>query len=247
MLDIQFIRDNAELVQEKSRQKGYDVDIHKLLELDGQRRTRVTQIEELRARRNTQAAELRNQRPSEEQIAAGRQLKEELSRLENDLKLIDEQYLELLKKVPNMPLDDVPVGASEDDNQVAREVGTKKNFGFQPKTHWELAEAKDLIDKERAAKVSGARFAYLKGGLVELQFAIVQFVLRTLGDEQVLQKLIDENHLDISAKPFVPVLPPAMIKTDVFAAMDRLEPRDDRYKVGESEDDLWLQGSAEHT
>lgn len=248
MLDIQFIRDNPELVQEKSRQKGYDdVDIHELLELDGQRRTRVTQIEELRARRNAQAVELKNQRPSEEQISAGRQLKEELSQLESDLKLIEEKYWELLKKVPNMPLDDVPVGASEDENRVAKEVGVKREFDFQPKTHWELAEARDLIDKERAAKVSGARFAYLKGGLVQLQFAIVQFVLKTLGDEQVLQKLIDENHLAIPAKPFVPVLPPAMIKTDVFAAMDRLEPRDDRYRVGEPEDDLWLQGSAEHT
>lgn len=247
MLDIQFIRDNPELVATKSRQKGYEVNIHELLDLDAQRRTRVTQIEELRARRNAQAAELKNQRPSEEQITAGRQLKEELAQLETDLKVIEEKYDALLKAVPNMPLDDVPIGTSEDENQVVKQVGVKREFDFTPKSHWELAEAKDLIDKERAAKVAGSRFAYLKGGLVQLQFAIIQFVLQTLTDEQVIEKLIRENNLNLVAKPFTPVLPPALIKTSVYDAMDRLEPRDDRYKVGEPEDDLWLQGSAEHT
>jgi seryl-tRNA synthetase len=247
MLDIQFIRDNAELVSEKSKQKGYDVDITQLLELDGQRRTRLTQIEELRARRNTLNDEAKGQRPTDEQIAAGKQLKEELTGLETELKRIEDDYDALLKKVPNMPLEDVPVGASEDENVVARTEGEKTHFDFEPKSHWEIAEARDLIDKERATKVAGARFAYIKGDLVRLQFAIIQFVLATVGDEHVIQKLIEENHLSVTAKPFTPVLPPAMIKTDVFAAMDRLEPRDDRYKVGEAEDDLWLQGSAEHT
>ena len=247
MLDIQFIRDNADLVAEKAKQKGYPVDIPKLLELDGQRRTRLTQIDELRARRNAQAAELKGGKPTDEQIAAGKQLKEELAQLETDLKTIEAQYDTLLKSVPNMPLEDVPVGASEDENVVAKQVGDKTAFDFTPKSHWEIAESRDLIDKERASKVAGARFAYIKGNLVRLQFAVVQFVLDTLGDEMVLQKLIDENGLHIPAKPFTPVLPPAMIKTDVFAAMDRLEPRDDRYRVGEAEDDLWLQGSAEHT
>lgn len=247
MLDIQFIRDNAELVKEKSAQKGYTVKIDELLELDGQRRTRLTQIDELRARRNAQAAELKQGKPSDEQIANGRLLKEELSSLETDLSRIDTDYLGLLKLIPNMPHDDVPVGASEDENVISKQVGEKPVFDFTVKTHWELAEAKDLIDKDRATKVAGPRFAYVKGGLVELQFAIMQFVQKTLADETILQKLIDENKLNIPAKAFVPVLPPAMIKTSVYDAMDRLEPRDDRYKVGEEVDDLWLQGSAEHT
>lgn len=251
MLDIQTIRDNPELVQEKSKQKGYDVDIRQLLELDSERRTRLTQIDELRRRRNqlseTQSVASKKTKPTEEQIAAGKRLKEEVAKLEADLKLIDEKYEPLLKAVPNLPHDDVPVGASEDENVVAKQAGKLPEFDFEPKSHWELAEALDLIDKERAAKVSGARFAYIKGDLVRLQFAIITFVMTVLGDEKVLQRLIDDNGLDISAKPFTPVLPPAMIKTAVFDAMDRLEPRDDRYKVGEAEDDLWLQGSAEHT
>jgi len=247
MLDIQYIRENAEFVKEKSAQKGYKVDIDQLLELDGQRRNRLTQIDELRNRRNTMAAEFKNSKPNEEQIAAGRQLKDELSQIETDLGLIDEKYWQLLKAVPNMPLEDVPVGASEDENVVAKQVGVKREFDFEVKTHWELAEALDLIDKERATKVAGPRFAYIKGDLVKLQFAIMQFVMATLTDEQILQKLIEENGLNIPAKAFTPVLPPAIIKTPVYDAMDRLEPRDDRYKVGEEVDDLWLQGSAEHT
>lgn len=247
MLDIQYIRENPELVQEKSKQKGYDVDVAELLELDGQRRTRVTQIEELRARRNTLSAGLQKQKPTDEQIAAGKQLKEEVSQLETELKRIEADYETLLKKVPNMPLEDVPVGASEDENVVAKQVGEKTQFNFEPKSHWEIAEARDWIDKERATKVAGPRFAYVKGDLVRLQLAITQFVMNTLGDERILQKLIEEQGLNIPAKPFTPILPPAMIKTQVYDAMDRLEPRDDRYKVGEEADDLWLQGSAEHT
>ena len=247
MLDIQFIRDNAELVKQKSQLKGYKPDVDRLLELDVQRRARETQIGELRRRRNELAEQAKGSRPTDEQIEEGKRLKDEIAARETEAKSMGEEFTQLLKQVPNMPTDDVPVGASEDENVVAKEVGTKPEFDFEPKSHWELAEARDLIDKDRAAKVAGSRFAYIKGPLVELQFAIMQYVLKTLGDEQLLQKLIEENGLNIVAKPFTPILPPAMIKTEVYDAMDRLEPRDDRYKVGEDEDDLWLQGSAEHT
>jgi seryl-tRNA synthetase len=247
MLDIQFIRDNRELVAEKSKQKNIDVDINHLLALDEQRRNLVGEVESLRAQRNELAGQMKDQKPSEEQLVQGRQLKEQVSELESKLQPIEDAFTQLLKLVPNMPLEDVPVGASEDDNVVVKEVGVRPEFDFEPKTHWQLAEMHDLIDKERAAKVAGSRFAYIKGGLVQLQFAIVQFVIQTLGDERLLEQLIKENHLDIVAKPFTPILPPAMIRTPVFEAMDRLDPQDDRYRVGEVEDDLWLQGSAEHT
>jgi len=247
MLDIQFIRDNAELVKEKSKQKGYKVNIDRLLDLDVQRRARQTQIEELRRRRNELAEQSKGQKPNEEQVGQGKQLKDEIAEREAEAKRIDEEFTELLKQVPNMPLEDVPVGDSEDENQVTKTVGIKPGFDFKPKTHWELGEAKDLLDKKHAAMVAGSRFVYQKGALVELQFATIQFVLHVLTDEQLIEKLIQENGLKLVAKPFTPILPPAMIKTEVFDAMDRLEPRDDRYKVGEDEDDLWLQGSAEHT
>jgi seryl-tRNA synthetase len=247
MLDIQFIRDNPELVQGKSKQKGYQVDIAKLLELDAKRRTLVTRAEELRSRRNAHAAELKKQKPTEEQIKAGRELKEELGKLETELESIEEQYETSLKKVPNMPADDVPIGASEDENVEAKVWGDKPQFDFEPKNHWELGAQNDWIDKERAAKVTGSRFAYLKGDLVLLQFAIIQFVLNTLTNKEIIQKLIDENNLQLEAKPFIPILPPVMIREEIYDQMDRLEPREDRYHLEGEDDNLWLIGSAEHT
>jgi seryl-tRNA synthetase len=245
MLDIQFIRDNPELVTTKSAQKGYSVDVPQLLEIDGHRKTRIAQIDELRARRNAQAAELPQGKPSDEQIANGKQIKEELAQLEGDLKLIDEQYHALLKAIPNMPVEDVPVGATEDENVVARQVGDKPVFDFEPKQHFEIAEPRDMIDKERAAKIAGSRFAYIKGDMVRLQFAIIQYVMQTLGDENVLQKLIDDNNLQLVAKPFVPVLPPAMLRTEPYVASARLNAEEVTYKI--EQDDLWLNASAEHT
>lgn len=247
MLDIQFIRDNPELVAEKAAQKGYKVNIQQLLELDNRRRDLQSEIEQIRAQRNDLVTASKGQKPTDDQIAAGKQLREKVAELETEFSAVDTNFDSLLKAVPNMPLEDVPLGASEDENIVERQVGDIIDFDFKAKTHYEIAEPKDYIDKERASKVSGARFAYIKGNLVNLQFAIIQYVMNVLQDEVILEDLIKAKGLDISAKAFVPVLPPAMIKTDVFAAMDRLEPRDDRYKVGEDQDELWLQGSAEHT
>ncbi len=245
MLDIQLIRDNPVLVAEKSKQKGYEVSIDELLELDTERRTRLTQIEELRARRNAQAAELKQGKPSDEQIAAGKQLKEDLAQREKDLAVIEDKYWELLKQVPNMPLEDVPVGATEAENVVAKQVGDPLQYDFKPKNHEELAAPKDLIDKERAAKIAGSRFAYIKGDLVRLQFALIQFVLNTLGDEKIIEKLIEHNGLNLTAKPFTPVLPPALLRTEPYAASARLNAAEVTYKL--EDDDLWLNASAEHT
>jgi len=244
MLDIQFIRDNAETVAEKSKQKGYDVDITQLLGFDTKRRELQGQVDALRRKRNELADATKGQRPSEEQIAQGRAIKEELGTLEHQLNTVDQEFTTLLKAVPNMPLDDVPVGASEDENVISKEIGKKTQFSFQPKNHWEIAESRLLIDKERATKVAGSRFAYIKGDLVRLQFAIVQYVLDVLGNEETLKKIASDAGLDVSTVAFTPVLPPLMIKTEPYDAMDRLEPRDDRYKIEGEE--LWLQGSAEH-
>jgi seryl-tRNA synthetase len=245
MLDIQFIRDNPELVAEKSRQKGYEVDIRQLLGFDIERRELQQQAEELRRQRNELTEQTKGQKPSEEQIAAGREIREKVNDIEHKLESIDKEFVTLLKQVPNMPLDDVPAGASEADNVVAKTVGDKPNFDFEPRHHQQLGEARDWIDKERAAKISGSRFAYLKGDLVRLQFAIIQWVLDVLGDEKTIQKLIDENGLQLAAKPFTPVLPPAMLRTEPYEASARLNADEVTYKI--EQDDLWLNASAEHT
>lgn len=245
MLDIQFIRENAELVKEKSKQKGYDVDIDQLLGFDTKRRELLVQVEDLRRQRNELSESTKGQRPSEEQMAQGREIKDKLADLEHQLSSIDQEFISLLKLVPNMPTSDVPVGASEDENVVTKEWGEKPRFDFEPKTHSEIAEAKGWLDKERAVKVAGARFVYLKGDLVRLEFALWQFAMDKLSDESVLQQIATENNLDVSTKPFTPVIPPAVAKTEVYEATGRLNKEEQTYKL--AEDDLWLNASAEHT
>jgi seryl-tRNA synthetase len=139
----------------------------------------------------------------------------------------------------------VPVGSTEEENVVAKTVGEQPEFGFEPKPHWDILQPRDMLDKERAAKISGSRFAYLKGGLVRLQFGLVQFVMQTLGDEAVIKKLIEENGLNLSSKPFTPILPPAMLRTEPYVASARLNAAEVTYKL--DGDDLWLNASAEHT
>lgn len=248
MLDIRFIRENPELVAEKSKQKGYKVNIQKLLGLDENRRKLIAKIELLRAARNELADKLKNSNPDNQNIEQGKQLKDSLGQLERQLEPLSEEYNKLLREVPNIPFDDVPVGTNETENVFGELKGKKPDFDFKPKTHWEIVETRGLVDKERAAKVTGSRFAYIKGNLVRLQFALIQFVIDTLTNEEILKKIVHDTGLkNVSTKPFMPILPPLMIRTDVFDAMDRLEPRDDRYKVGADNDNLWLQGSAEHT
>ncbi len=244
MLDIQFIREHADEVAEKSKQKGYEVDIQQLLGFDKERRELIGQVEDLRRQRNELTAQTKGAKPSDEQIAKGKALRDNLTDLEHRLASIDKEYELLLKTVPNMPLQDVPVGASEDENVEVKKQGEPTKFDFKPKSHAEIAEAKGWIDKERAAKVAGSRFAYLTGDLVKLQFAIIQFTIDKLTDTEFLGGIIKQNNLQVSNKAFTPILPPYMIRTEVYDAMDRLEPRDDRYKL--ENDDLWLQGSAEH-
>ena len=244
MLDIRFIRENAELVQENAHRKGYDISISALIEADGAKRELSQQVDELRERRNLNAAKMKGGRPAQEIIDEGKQIKLELAEREGYLANADIEFTALLKQIPNMAADDVPVGVSEDENVLAKTVGDKPQFEFTPRNHAEIAEQRLWLDKERAAKVAGSRFAYIKGDLVKLQFAIIQFVLDTLTDEATLQKIADKANLKVDIRPFTPILPPLMIRTELYDAMDRLEPRDDRYKL--EDDDLWLQGSAEH-
>jgi seryl-tRNA synthetase len=188
MLDIQFIRENPDTVAAKAKQKGYDIDVQELLQMDEERRSLMTAVEAMRAKRNDNAAQMKNGKPAPELIEQGKLIKAELAQLEAQFTGVDEHYRKFLAAVPNMPLDDVPVGATEDENVVAKTVGEPTKFDFDPKEHWQLAEPRGLIDKERAAKVAGSRFAYIKGDLVRLQFAIIQFVIQTLGDENVIKK-----------------------------------------------------------
>ena len=245
MLDIKFIRENPEKVQQSAKNKGYNVSINELLQLDDQRRSLQQKVDELRERRNQNSAKMKGGSPDQAVIDEGKSIKNELTGIESELDAVNQKYLSQLKAVPNVSLDSVPIGASEADNVVVKEVGNKPNFDFTPKNHAEIAEAKGWLDKERGAKIAGSRFVYTKGDLVLLEFALWQFGLNTLTNEEVLKQIVADNGLNVVSKPFVPVLPPAAAKQEVFEATGRLNKQEQTYKI--EDEDLWLNASAEHT
>lgn len=245
MLDIRFIRENPELVKAAAVHKGYKVDIDGLLKSDERRRALMNEVEKLRERRNEIAKQSKSGSPDPKLIEEGKSIKVSLSELESQLTEATGNYTELLKAVPNMPSADVPLGTSEDENVVTKTVGQPPSFDFKPKNHAEIGQAKGWLDKERAAKVAGSRFTYIKGGLALLWFALLQFGLGVLTNEEILKKIIADNNLDVSSQPFVPVLPPAVARTEAYDATARLNKEEQTY--GLADDDLWLNASAEHT
>lgn len=173
MLDIRFIRENAQLVQESARKKGYQIDIRELLDADGERRELLTKTDDLRARRNDIASRMKDGKPSSELIEEGRRIKTELAEVEDHLRVADARYNELLWSVPNVTTDDVPEGGETDSVEI-------KRWGEQPtgaKDHLDFAAARGWVDFERGAKVAGTKFYYLKGDLALLENAITQFAL----------------------------------------------------------------------
>jgi seryl-tRNA synthetase len=242
MLDIQFIRDNPDVVQQAAANKGVEVSVNELLELDRQRRDLIGRTGEIRAARNDLSARSKNSRPTEDMIQVGKELKLELASKEEQLAEFETRYRTLLKQLPNIPSEDTPIGDSEDKNQVLRQVGDKPKFDFEPKPHWEMT---DYIEQERAAKISGSRFAFIQGGAARLQMALMAWGMDQLSDEQVLKTVATSAGLNVSTKPFLPMLPPVMMRTKAYEATGRLKPDDVTFRL--ANDDLWLIGSSEHS
>jgi len=173
MLDIRFIRDNSEEVQKNAKNKGYDVDISKLIELDNERRKLLTTADELRTKRNDIISKSKGGRPTDELIAEGKAIKDQIAIIEPQLKDINNDYIELLNNIPNMSLSDVPMGG-EKDNVEIKKYGEQKSGAID---HLDFALSRDWVDFERGAKVAGAKFYFLKGDLALLENAIYQFAL----------------------------------------------------------------------
>lgn len=241
MLDIKFIRQNRDLVKEAARKKGVRVDVDKLIVLDARRRELLESSERLKAEQNK-----KSQGPQLQADLEGlKALKEKFKIMQHELSCVEEEFSQLMLQIPNIPSDDTPVGSDESGNKILRQWGKKKNFTFKPKEHWEIGENLDLIDNERAAKVSGARFAYLKNGLVLMQFALIQYALSVFTSERLIKKIMKKASLNLKPTPFIPVIPPVLIRPEAMQKMARLEPKEERYHI--QNDDLYLVGSAEHT
>ena len=245
MLDIRFIRENPDRVQTAAAQKGYTVNIQELLHADESRRELQQKADELRTRRNEIASQMKGGKPAEELIEEGKNIKTELAEVEDHLRVADELFSTLLRAVPNVALDEVPIGSSEAENVEIRTWGDKPSFDFPVKNHAEIAEAKGWLDKERGAKIAGARFVYTMGDLVLLEMALWRFAMDVLTSQETLQSIMDQHGLKLSTRPFTPILPPAVAKQEVFEATGRLNRQEQTYKI--EDEDLWLNASAEHT
>jgi len=241
MLDIKFIRENINLVKKNNKNKKIEVDLDLFLAFDDERKKLQMEIENLRNERN----KISKTKPTETEIIEMRKLGEKLKDFEERFKNAETQFEKILFKIPNIADISTPVGIDESENKVIKEVGEKPKFDFKPKEHWELGKYLDVIDNEKAAEIAGSRFTYLKGKLVLLQFALVNLAFSILTDETELKKIIEKNKLKVNSKPFIPVVPPVMIKTEVLHKMARLEPKEERYYI--PCDDIFLIGSAEHT
>ena len=176
MLDIKFIRENPEKVQDSADKKGYRVSIKDLLMADERRRELQQQVDSLRERRNAVASQMKGGRPSPDLIAEGKSIKEDLMDLEAKFNEVDADYQAQLNGIPNVIFDDVPEGGEEDSVEI-KTWGEKKSGATD---HLDYATSRDWVDFERGAKVAGAKFYYLKGDLALLENAIIQFALNKL-------------------------------------------------------------------
>ena len=173
MLDVKFIRENLELVEKSAREKGYKVNIHEVVSLDDERKVMLSEIESLRQKRNEIAATMKSGKPDDALIEEGKKIKTELAEKEKALAKVEDDLTALLKTVPNIIFDDVPLGGEECSVEI-------KNWGENHKTgvdHLDFATSRDWVDFERGAKVAGAKFYYLKGDLALLENALLQYGL----------------------------------------------------------------------
>src|SRR3989344_1619001 len=238
MLDIKFIRENPELVRDALKNKNRKpIDLDKIGALY-EERLRLRGVGDELNRRRKEVSAARN-------IEEGKKIKEESQRIEEELKNTEQELHHLLLQIPNIPSPDTPLGPDESGNQVLRQIGDKPHFSFTPKAHWDLGPALDIIDNERAAKVSGARFTYIKGDLALMQFALIQWVLGMLADQKKVTAIAEDFGVTVSSRPFVPIVPPVMVRPEVLNGMGRLDPPEDKYHL--EKDDLYLIGSAEHS
>ncbi len=185
MLDIDAVRSNPQRVKEAVRAKGADSPemVDTLLEIDEKRRATITEMQETQARQNDLSQEIGalkrkgKDEEAEQRIEETSRLKEEIDALQETVEEAESRQRELLLSLPNVPHPSVPVGATEDDNEVEETVGEAPDFDFDPQPHWELTDEHDLVDFERGAKVTGSGFPFYTGRGARLQRALLNFFL----------------------------------------------------------------------
>jgi len=232
MHDLSFFRANLDSIGQRLATRGYQLDLEQFRALDAERRSALTESEQLKAQRNAKSAEVAKLRKEGQDTGELQQdvrsMADRIGALEEKAKAADESFRDLMAGVPNIPHESVPVGRSADDNVEVRRWGQPREFDFQPKAHWDLGPQLKILDLERAAKVTGARFAVYWGIGARLERALINFML------------------DIHTREhgYTEVLPPFLINSDSLFGTGQLPKfKDDLFKIENT--DFWLAPTAE--
>ena len=232
MLDLGFVRNNLSLVREKMRDRGAAGILGDFDALDAERRKLLSEAEALKAQKNAvsgQIAVLKKQKQDASAlIAEMKEVGQQIQQLDEQAKAADEKLRDLLRRVPNIPHETVPVGRSSEDNKEIRRWGEPRKFNFEPKAHWDLGPALGILDFERAAKIAGARFAVYYGAGAKLERALAQFML----------------DLHTREHGYTEVFPPFMVNSDSMFGTGQLPKfAEDLFKLEGT--DYWLIPTAE--
>ncbi|RDZ07831.1 serine--tRNA ligase [Priestia megaterium] len=233
MLDLKFLRANFNEVKEKLKFRGEDLtDLGRFEELDAKRRELIAQTEELKSKRNEvsqQIAQLkREKQDADHLIVEMREVGERVKQLDEELRSVEEELELLLLSIPNVPHESTPVGETEDDNVEVRKWGEIKQFDFEPKPHWDLGTDLNILDFERASKVTGSRFVFYKGLGARLERALINFMMDLHMDEHGYEE----------------ILPPYMVNRTSMTGTGQLPKfEEDAFKI--KEEDYFLIPTAE--
>ncbi|HEV2116742.1 MAG TPA: serine--tRNA ligase, partial [Terriglobales bacterium] len=236
MLDLNFVREHLPQVEEKVAQRGMNAAevLGQFRELDGVRRQHITELEGLQALRNKASDDIARLKKARQdasaQIAETKDLREKIQALEGKVQEEDARLRELLAGIPNMPNASVPVGKTSEDNVETRRWGKPPEFSFAPKPHWELGEQLGILDLERAAKLSGARFAVYWDLGARMERALANFML----------------DLHTREHGYTEVLPPFLVNSESMYGTGQLPKfAQDSFRVPHGDKDLWLIPTAE--
>lgn len=232
MLDLKFVRENPEVVEEAIKKRGGEMSLADFLALEKQRRQLLQEVEQLKSRRNKVSEIIAQKKKAGEDaqdlIEQMRSVSQEIKEMDEKLKAIEDDIHVSLLNIPNIPHSSVPVGQSDEDNLEVRRWGEPRQFTFEPKPHWEVAEGLGILDFERAGKVSGARFTFYRGLGALLERALVNFMLDLHTQEHGYEELF----------------PPFLVNSDSMTGTGQLPKfAEDMFKV--ENHDLYLIPTAE--
>jgi len=220
MLDLKYVRDNIDLIQKMLRDRNLEMDLTPLVELDANRRRILREVEELKRQRNVASEEIalakREKRDASQLIEDMKDVAQRIKAMDQELAVIEERMNDTLLLIPNMPHESVAIGSDERDNPVIRTWGSPPTFDFEPKNHWDIGESLGILDFERAAKMTGARFALYWGLGAALERALINFMLNT----------------HVQEHGYIEVLPPFMVNSNSLIGTGQLPKfKEDLFKL----------------